>query len=560
MRFMMGTTLRLTLMATVITLATTTEPVEAEFVFGQRARLEAPFNSPADDWSMSMTADGLTAVFSSTRSGGYGSDDLWVVTRTALNEPWGEPVNLGPSVNTGASEGYPSISPDGLTLLFSEMFASTTSRPLRPGGRGGQDLWMTTRPTTEDNWGTPVNLGAVVNSTADDRCPCISSDGLSLYFGSNRPGSSELDLWVSTRPDKSSPWTTPVNLGPAVNSADDDSDPSLSPDGLTLFFASWGRPGGLGSHDLYVSTRTSGADSWGQAVNLGPAVNSATADGCPYFWAGGPTLFFVSYRASSGFDFWELPITPLADFNGDGRIDGDEVRAMAVLWGQDAPVADIAPVPFGDGKIDVRDLLALAEYIGGQVDDATLIAHWAMDEAEGLHASDSAGGNDGMIVGSSQWRPESGRVNGALELSGTAFISAGHALNPANGPFSILAWVKGGLPGQTVISLAGAADLLTADAVTGALATGLAKRLRGGAALSSAATITDGKWHRIALTWDGTSRRLYVGSILVAEDIQGSLASFSGELVIGAGRNMAPGTFWTGLVDDVRIYNRVVRP
>ena len=537
----------------------------ADFIMGRPELLGAPFNSPADDWGMSVSADGLTTFFSSARPGGYGSDDLWMVTRESLDEPWGEPVNLGPSVNTGASEGYPSISADGLTLFFSEMFGSTIARPLRAGGIGGQDLWMVTRPTTESEWGTPTNLGSVVNSTADERSPCISSDGLSLYFASNRPGGSgTLDLWVSTRADVDSPWTAAVNLGPAVNSGDDDADPSLSADGLTLFFASWGRPGGSGSHDLYVATRGSVMDPWRPAVNLGPSVNSSSADGCPCFWAGGPTLFFISYQSGGpgGFDFRRLPITPVVDFSGDGRVDGREVAIMAELWGQDELVADIAPAPFGDGTVDVQDLLVLAEYIGEGVDDPTLAAHWALDEKEGRIAYDMGGTCDGAVMGTCTWQPADGFFDGALAFDGTTSIVADNVLDPSYGPFSVLAWIKGGGPGQVIVSQADGANWLMIDGTTGTLATDLtspAARFPAEPLVSDTVLLND-TWHRIGFTWDGAVRALYVDDVVVAADAQHSLAGCSGDLIIGCGADQSVGSFFTGLIDDVRIYKRVVRP
>ena len=78
--------------------------------------------------------------------------------------------------------------------------------------------------------------------------------------------------------------------------------------------------------------------------------------------------------------------------------------------------------------------------------------------------------------------------------------------------------------------------------------------------LVSDAAITDGLWHRIALVWDGASRNLYVDDTLVAADEQNSLVSCIGGLNIGCDKDMTAGTFFTGLIDDVRIYNRAVRP
>jgi hypothetical protein len=172
---------------------------------------------------------------------------------------------------------------------------------------------------------------------------------------------------------------------------------------------------------------------------------------------------------------------------------------------------------------------------------------------------DRAGRNDGLLMGLPQWRSQGGMVVGALELNGMTFVTATAPLSPADGPFSVLAWVKGGGPGQTILSQQGTANWLMAD-VGGGLATELSQGGRTAAGLASEAVITDGGWHRIAFTWDGAHRRLYADDALVAEDSQNSLPGSSGKLVLGAAKNMAPGTFWTGLIDDVRIYNRAVKP
>jgi hypothetical protein len=78
--------------------------------------------------------------------------------------------------------------------------------------------------------------------------------------------------------------------------------------------------------------------------------------------------------------------------------------------------------------------------------------------------------------------------------------------------------------------------------------------------LQSEAVITDGQWHRIGLVWDGSRRMLAVDGVVAAEDTQSALPSSGNGLYIGADKNMNPGTFWSGLIDDVRIYNRAVKP
>jgi len=218
-------------------------------------------------------------------------------------------------------------------------------------------------------------------------------------------------------------------------------------------------------------------------------------------------------------------------------------------------------MPWGDGIVDVQDLIVLAEHLFEEVKDPTLIAHWALDETEGDIASDSANDNDGTVYGEPAWQPEGGMVDGALQLDGIDdYVSTPFVLNPADGKFSVLVWIQGGAPGQVVLSQIGGANWLLADPVAGNLMTELKGSGRGAAELLSQTVITDGNWHRIGLVWDGSHRTLYVDDIVVAEDTQDGLEGSENGLYIGTGKAMEPGSFWSGLIDDVRIYNRVVIP
>jgi Tol biopolymer transport system component len=105
--------------------------------------------------------------------------DLWMSSRPGADRPWGQPAKLGPSVNSKNMENGPSLSADGLTLVFHSD---------RPGGQGSFDLWMSTRAGTTGPWGEPVNLGPSVNSRAGDAGSYLSADGQMLYFSSRRPG------------------------------------------------------------------------------------------------------------------------------------------------------------------------------------------------------------------------------------------------------------------------------------------------------------------------------------------------------------------------------------
>ena len=254
-------------------------------------------------------------------------------------------------------------------------------------------------------------------------------------------------------------------------------------------------------------------------------------------------------------------IPPQPDFNGDGLVDTKDLLRLIESWGEDDPVVDMASAPFGDGVVDTLDLELLMTYWKQSFDDPTLTTHWALDEAEGGVAYDSAGVNDASVVGGIAWLPGGGHVDGTLQLNGVdGSAVAGPVLNPAGGPFSVFAWIQGGGPGQVVISQLDGANWLSLDPSWGYLMTELCSSGRSGGPLQSEMAIADGLWHRIGFVWDGLYRSLYVDDILVAQDAQQGLGQSIGGLNIGCGMNSASGTFWSGLIDDVRIYNRAVRP
>ena len=104
---------------------------------------------------------------------------------------WSEPVNLGPVINSAFEEFLPEISKNGLSLYFASN---------RPGPFGEEDLWVSRRATPDDAWGEPVNLGSSVNTIFNERSPALSRDGHLLFFATNRPGGSGgFDIWVSWR-------------------------------------------------------------------------------------------------------------------------------------------------------------------------------------------------------------------------------------------------------------------------------------------------------------------------------------------------------------------------
>ena len=482
--------------------------------------------------------------------------------RETANDDWGEPENLGSPINTGQGDSDTSISSDGLEMYFTAY--------QRPGGHGDSDIWVTRRVTRNDPWAQPENLGSGINTSGYEHYPRISPDGLELYFSSSRVGGYGVeDLWVSRRVTKNDPWAEPVNLGPTVNSSASEDFPSLSPDGLLLFFSENRdsgplQPGGYGGPDLWAARRASVSDPWGTPVNFGLTVNSSSLECAATLSPDGHTLYFTSER-SGGLggpygDIHQAPILPIVDFHGDGKVAIDDLVLLIDNWDQNEPLCDIGPMPWGDGIVDRQDLEVLMSHWGQEVQDGTFLVHWKLDETEGTVASDSAGDHDGTVIGAPVWQPAGGQIGGAMQFDGATLIAADTVLNPSDGPFSVLAWVKGGAPGQAILSQQASVNWLQCDPATGALMTELSSGGRSATILYSDAFITDGAWYRVGFTWDGTNRRLYVDDVLVAEDMQDGLAACYAGLSIGCGKTMAPSTFWSGLIDDIRIYNRAVRP
>ena len=209
-------------------------------------------------------------------------------------------------------------------------------------------------------------------------------------------------------------------------------------------------------------------------------------------------------------------------------------------------------------------------FFEGKLKDHRIVAHYKLDETEGSIAHDSAGDNHGTLYGDPAHQHGSGKIEGALQFDGVDdYVTTPFVLNPADGMFSALAWIKGGAPGQVIISQTDGtgvgATWIGVDPSEGKLVTGLVPPPSGRtspSALESEFIITDGQWRHIGFVWDGSRRYLYVNGAEVAsdDDTLAPLKSSDGGLNIGAGKSLDAGSFWSGLIDDVRLYNAALSP
>lgn len=504
----------------------------ADFTFGTPVELERPIWYPGDDpQGGCFSRDGLELYFTSNRSGGQGWYDIWVATRETLDAPWSDPINLGPNVNSSKGEFDPAISPDGLEIYFN-WYQETPYH-----------IQRCTRPSKDAPWSKPEDL--FVGLSAE-----VSPEGLSLYFSGPAADGTGGDIFVATRATTQDDWGTPASMGPSVNSTSGEGGPSISSDGLALFFTSRRPGGGNDDWDIWVTTRPTTDAEWG------PPVYDFTLNQNLQIWDAaispdGSVLYFESI-----FTRWQSSITPVVDFTGDSRVDIQDLRLLIEHWGQDDPAYDMGPMPWGDGIVDGADLEVLMTYWGQEVYDPHLLAHWNLDETEGDVAYDSASVNDALIVGDPMWQPEGGHRDGALQFDGLDdHIDTQFRFDLSEGPFHVSAWVKGGAPGQVILSQANGSNWLLLDPVDGTLATeiSIGGRFPTGP-LKSQAIIADGTWHRVGLAWGGVERSLYVDDVKVATDTTNPPEKHAGNLNIGCGEVLTPGSFWSGLIDDIVVY------
>jgi len=282
----------------------------AQLTFGNPVNLGSGVNTPNDEWGATATKDGLSLMFA--RDIGWNPPvflGIFEATRNLTTEPFGNAVSVGTGVNSLPGPSHPDISADGLALLFSDAGEGGIA-----GGRG-TGLYQATRTSRSDLFGVQSPFSGV-QSLGDllpgQLCegPSLSADRLTLFFSAWDTSRIQNDIYQAKRLTTSDSWGNVIKLGTEINTPDyNDAQPSISSDGLMLFFNS-NRPGGFGGLDLYVSIRSSVNASWGNAVNLGPQVNTLHVDQSPFISVDGTTLYFHSSRPGGfgGEDLYQVAV------------------------------------------------------------------------------------------------------------------------------------------------------------------------------------------------------------------------------------------------------------
>lgn len=214
-----------------------------------------PLSTKENDAINSVSADGNTLVLFGSYKGFIGGGDNFYVTRTSNGwsdiKPFPKPVN---SVYWDC-DGF--LSADGKAFFFTSDRKGGVGEFVR-GGKfyhgeydGNTDIWVSVK--TDSLWGTPVNLGSVINTPYSERSPFLHPDGKTLYFSSDgHYGLGSLDVFKSVRLSDTSwtDWSEPVNLGKEINTAGYDVAYKITTDGKYAYFSS-DREGGRGGYDIY---------------------------------------------------------------------------------------------------------------------------------------------------------------------------------------------------------------------------------------------------------------------------------------------------------------------
>ncbi len=288
-------------------------------------------NSKYDDATPCITADGKMLVFNTRRPEDTNSpldiegdgkyfQDIYLSYYDTINKKWSPAISVPGNVNTDAHDAITSISPDG-KIIFIYKNDSKDYKSM------GGDVFIS--KIMRNKWKTPEPIGNPINSTYWEGGACISPDGKTLYFTSERKGGyGHSDIWMSTKIDRNK-WSKPINLGNVINTPYDEVGLFMAPDGKTLFFASNG-PNSMGSYDVFKTVYENG--QWSTPVNLGYPINTEFSDG-PISMDAQGRIAYISSDRPGGLGEKDIYMINLSEYNLLGNKKGKFNSDLSIIKG-----------------------------------------------------------------------------------------------------------------------------------------------------------------------------------------------------------------------------------
>ena len=258
-------------------------------------------NSDAAEYFPSVTVQDSLFLF--MRRSNLTREDFYysILTKKGFSEA----KLLADNLNDADKKGSMSLTQDLNTLYFAADYG--------PKGYGRYDIYKVTK--TKKGWSEPKNLGRSINTDYWDSAPSIAPDGQALYFCSNRPGGyGGIDIYVAYRNEKGY-WSEAVNMGPTINTAEDEQSPFIHADNRSLYFSSNGWPG-FGGADLFVSRKKLDG-TWSTPMNLGYPINTYENEGSIAVASNGMDAYMASDRIDSkgGLDIYKAILAPATRAN-----------------------------------------------------------------------------------------------------------------------------------------------------------------------------------------------------------------------------------------------------
>ena len=205
-----------------------------------------------------------------------------VISSKNTDGSWSDPESISDNINTKFNEGTCTISANGRTIIFTSCSGRSSM--------GSCDLYISYK--LGDQWTDPENMGININSRNWESQPSLSADGRILYFVSDRSGGyGKRDIWKSQWVDGQ--WTKAANLGPTINTAEEEVSPFIHVNGQTLYFSSKGFPG-MGGYDIFFSEWQS--NKWTVPNNLGYPINTSDDQ----------VSLFITANGKNGYYSYEL--------------------------------------------------------------------------------------------------------------------------------------------------------------------------------------------------------------------------------------------------------------
>ena len=334
---------------------------ERQPIFARKLNVTPDSGMDSSEFIPSVTPDGLTMIYVSTDiPGGLGGEEMWMATRSHTDEPFGPVIGV-PQINSASEDTAGSFSADGLTFYFGSDRAES----------GDWDIYSATRPSLDASFGAGQLLGGSVNTEGRiENAARVSADGLTMVYQVRGIDEQNADIWIATRDSLEGDFSNAHKLEIAGPDAED-WWPNLSADGLTLFLSDQPnepvRPGGEGREDIWVATRESVDEPFAAPQNPdelwpGTQINSHARTGYPFVsqdWpALGSKLYFIEASGGSGPDIFQMTwmVPESGDINLDGWQDVADLDLMCrSIWREDSDVNPNLDLN-ADGTLTLADM------------------------------------------------------------------------------------------------------------------------------------------------------------------------------------------------------------